>query len=67
MRDYKDEIVVCSRCGKEFVKRMLYFPCNTESAHDSFYCCPYCNQTYSIRLSPREDVLTFKVENFHKK
>lgn len=66
MKDYEDEIVECPKCGKHFIKRMIYFPCNTEPARNSFYCCPYCHQDFLIRLSPREEVMTFKKEEARK-
>lgn len=61
MKNYEDEVVVCAKCNKKFIKRMIHYPCNTEPARNSYYWCPYCKATYDIRLSPFEDVTSLKM------
>lgn len=61
MWKHHDEKVVCKKCGKEFIKRKIIYPCNCDDKRDSFYSCPHCGETYTVRAMPNEDYEGIKI------
>ncbi len=56
MTKYED-IVICDKCANEFIKEMIYENGSVDENRNSFYSCPYCGETYNIRLRSNEDVI----------
>lgn len=61
MWKHQDEKVICKKCGKEFIKRTIIYPCNCDEKRDSFYLCPFCGETYTVRAMPNEDYEGIKI------
>ena len=59
---YEDKKIECKKCNKSFILRLFDFPYNTEPSRTSSYECPYCNASYPIYLSKREDILVLRIE-----
>ena len=58
------KIVSCTKCGKKYRVVVIKYPCNMEDGRtwETYYTCPYCGETHSIRLLSNEDVKTEKVD-----
>lgn len=54
------EDVICNKCGKEFIKEMIYHNGSVDENRNSSYECPYCGESYPIWLRSNEDVTTKK-------
>lgn len=50
------ERTVCRKCGKEFTIVHIIYPTNMEGKHESYYCCPYCNDPTTVHLLGNEDI-----------
>lgn len=61
MWKHRDEKVVCSKCGKEFIKRTIIYPSNCDDKRDTYYCCPHCGEAYMVRAMPNEDFEGIKI------
>lgn len=59
---YIDEVEVCTKCKREFIRRLIVYPCKCDDKRDSFYLCPYCEEHYSIQLMGDEDVTGIKMK-----
>ena len=59
----KEEIITCSKCEKNFILIHIEYPCKLEGKHESYYCCPYCNDATMVHLLGNEDVDTKKINN----
>ena len=51
------ECTKCPKCGREFKIVHITYPTNMEGKHhDSYYSCPYCNDTTIVHLRGNEDI-----------
>ena len=57
------EIVICDKCGKAFIKEMIYYFGSVDENRKSSFYCPYCGETYPIRLRSCEDVTSRPLDN----
>ena len=60
----KTDITKCKKCGRKFALEYIKFPCKMENSRnwETYYLCPYCNNSTNVRLSSDEDIRTTKLE-----
>lgn len=64
MSKYNDTKKICKFCNKEFIARILDYPCNCDDRRDSYITCPYCDRVVeNIRLEKNQDIIEFKIND----
>ena len=59
---HKLEKKKCTKCGKEFELKWIYYPTKLDEKRESYYDCPYCGNITRVHLNGDEDVETYKIE-----
>ena len=58
----KYEVHMCTKCGKNFRIKWIFYPTKLDDKRESYYNCPYCGNITRVYLKGNEDVETYKLE-----